>query len=188
MNPGRMLGRQRRCLPPSRAPLDGVRAVGSPAVEAEEAAVLIIHAEQVVALARAEVNGFEDRMVLHLAEVIPETTSGLGEAELRAQIQQGLDRAARWGIAREYDLALYLQVMFALGPGFEEAPSYAWARDLLDAAGRGASSRVDALHDRVFDPEHADAPIKDGEDDDEPSSAVATSDAPATSARPTAKD
>ncbi|AKT41731.1 hypothetical protein [Chondromyces crocatus] len=149
--------------------------------------MLIIHAEQVVALARAEVNGFEDRMVLHLAEVIPETT-GLGEAELRAQIQQGLERAARWGIAREYDLALYLQVMFALGPGFEEAPSYAWARTLLDAAGRGASSRVDALHDRVFDPEHADAPIKDGEDDDELPDSAETSDASATSARTSAQD
>jgi hypothetical protein len=113
---------------------------------------LLIHKTQIDALTRVGVDEFVERMVAHLERVFPEESAARGKAELSAMIYEGITRAASWRIEREYHICLYLDVMMALGPRFDEDPTIPWARELLEDPALGPGAGIDILHSRVFDP------------------------------------
>ena len=116
--------------------------------------MFVIRRTQVAAFSKAAFDDFEDRMLVHLRSLFPEETARMSEPELRSMIALGVKRAALWGLTREYDVCLYLHVMLALGPRFDEAPELTFAREIL-SRDRDPSSNIDFLHDRVFEPEEA---------------------------------
>jgi hypothetical protein len=118
--------------------------------------MFIVLKAQLSAFQRAAVDDFAERMVPHLVETFPDESAELGEAGIRALIRLGIERAARHGLSQEYDVCLYLHVMLALGPRFDDDPAISWARAALEEAGLTASTRIEKLHDRVFDEDHDD--------------------------------
>ena len=116
--------------------------------------MFVIRRTQIAAFSKAALDDFEGRMVGHLRSSFPEETARMNEPELRSMIALGVKSAARWGLTREYDVCLYLHVMLALGPRFDEAPELTFAREIL-SRDRDPSSSIDFLHDRVFEPEVA---------------------------------
>lgn len=116
--------------------------------------MFVIRRTQLAAFSKAAFGDFEDRMVAHLRSSFPEEAARRSEPELRSLIALAVERAAPWGLTREYDVCLYLHVMLALGPRFDEAPELPFAREIL-SRDRDPSSSMDFLHDRVFEPEEA---------------------------------
>jgi hypothetical protein len=118
--------------------------------------MFIVLKTQYTAFQRAAVDDFAERMVPHLFETFPEEADALGEAGIRALIRLGIERAARHHLLQEYDVCLYLHVMLALGPRFDDDPALSWARAALEEADFTASIRIEKLHDRVFDEDDAE--------------------------------
>jgi hypothetical protein len=115
--------------------------------------LFFVRQSQIDAFARAAVDDFVARMVARLERFFPDQSRDLGAAGLEARVREGVDRAARRGIEREYHVCLYLDVMMELGPRFDEDPSLPWARALLEDPALGPATGVDVLHTRVFAPE-----------------------------------
>jgi hypothetical protein len=111
---------------------------------------MLIRDTQLDALSQVVIVDFEDRMVDHLRRLFPEVCQAQTEPELRGMIKHGIDRASRYGIELEYSICLYLHVMCALGPRFDEDPAHGWTLDVLMDPDRGPASRMSDLHDRVF--------------------------------------
>jgi hypothetical protein len=111
---------------------------------------MLIRETQLDALARVEASDFVDRMVDHLGRLFPEVCQAQTDAELRGMIAHGIARAQRYDIDLEYGICLYLHVMCALGPKFDEDPAQRFTLDLLSDPDRGPLSRMSDLHDRVF--------------------------------------
>ncbi|EYF01642.1 Hypothetical protein CAP_7961 [Chondromyces apiculatus DSM 436] len=115
-----------------------------------ETVMLLIREPQIAAFAELAVADFEDRMVTHLRQVFPEACGSAPEPALRERIQRAITRAGRFGVVREYDVCLYLQVMVVKGDGFDEAPEHAALRAILEDERQSASVRVDHVHALVF--------------------------------------
>jgi hypothetical protein len=109
-----------------------------------------IYKSQLDAFASISLRNFEGRMVKHLQCVFRDECEQIGETGIRKIIQHGMERSQHYGIVLEYDICLYLHVMLVLGEHFDEEPKFTWARAVLDDNERGASSRIDHLHDLVF--------------------------------------
>ena len=84
--------------------------------------MLTIRREQLEALAEARKRDFERRVRVHLEETQPELHDELGEETVRASIQWGIERALGHGLESEYDIARYIDAMYALGPEFDADP------------------------------------------------------------------
>ena len=90
---------------------------------------------------------FEDRMVTHLSEVFPDECAALRGTGLRLMIQRGILRAASYKITKEYEVCLYLHLMFALGEDFDKNANFSWALAILDAPDQGATPKVERVYD-----------------------------------------
>jgi hypothetical protein len=93
--------------------------------------MLKILKEQADAFSAAAVRDFENRMVKHLRRFFRADCRILGEEGVRETIRHGVLRAAGYGIVSEHDVALYLNLMMALGRDFDRDPRLPWARAVL---------------------------------------------------------
>jgi hypothetical protein len=118
--------------------------------------MFIVLKSQFSAFQRAAVDDFAERMVPHLQETFPDESDELGEAGIRALIRLGIERSARHHLVQEYDVCLYLHVMLALGPRFDDDPALSWARAALEETEVTPSIRIEKLHDRVFENDESD--------------------------------
>jgi len=113
--------------------------------------VFIVRQAQMEAFSRAAIDDFIDLVIARLWDVFPDECRALGPAGLDARVREGLERAARRGIELEYHLRLYVDVVMALGPQFDEDPSVPWAGALLGDPGLGPATGVQVIHSRLFD-------------------------------------
>jgi hypothetical protein len=111
--------------------------------------MLVIREEQMEVLREYMRRRFEDRMVAHFREFWTEECDAMGEESVRQMIRKGSERAAAHGITKEYDIARYVNIMFALGPDFETDPATEWAGRVLSDEELGPRPRMDLLCDRV---------------------------------------
>jgi len=119
---------------------------------------LIIRPEQLEAFqAHAEVD-FEKRVALHILEEHADVlvrlhgrTIGVAEIPeevLRKMIKSGLARARGYGMEHESSLAVFVSLMFAVAPNFDEHPLI--RRVLLDER-EPPDSRIELLGEHVTD-------------------------------------
>lgn len=107
--------------------------------------------EQEQAFSQAAVQRFEDRMVTHLGKFFPEQCDALGEADTRAAIREGIQRAAQYDIISERDVCKFTDLMFAFGRRFDEDSKLPWARQVLaDPAHPNATVKTNRLYDAAL--------------------------------------
>ena len=112
--------------------------------------MLVIRKKQIEALDRNSEKLFLDRMVDHVSEIFPEKCEELGsKGKIRERIRQGLIQARRYGINTEQDVALYVDIMFGIGPDFPEGEDMAWARSILEKDGLSGPAKMEFILQRL---------------------------------------
>lgn len=94
---------------------------------------------------------FEDKMVKHLAEILPEKVEIL-EAEwdgVRSLVRNGIKKGSGYNIERERDVCVLIELMTEFGEDFELQPGNGWARRLLHDPGKSAQTKMQLLHLRL---------------------------------------
>lgn len=99
------------------------------------------------AFSEAAMRNYEDRLLQYIRQTFSQQVTNAGNAGTRETIRDGIRRARQHDLSTELDVALYIEVMYLLGAGFETDPQHAWAADILRSAGpsRG-SGRAKRLH------------------------------------------
>lgn len=114
------------------------------------AGMLVIRKKQIEALDRQSEKLFLDRMIDHLYEIFPDKCEELGsKGKIRELARQGLERAQGYGIDTEEDVALYVDIMFGIGPGFPEGEDMHWARSILENEGLNGPAKMDLILQRL---------------------------------------
>ncbi len=101
--------------------------------------------EQLKTFSEPKLKEFEEFMVGHLNKWFPEECNALGEKDTRRRIRQGVDRAERYAIVGRRDVCKFIDLMFALGPKFDEDPALPWAERILGNDALDPSEKVNQL-------------------------------------------
>jgi len=121
--------------------------------------MLVIRQEQMEILSRQRRQQFEERLLEHLKQVMPERCQELGDDRLRAEIRYGIERAMSYDIAAERDVASYLAVMLRFGRDFDQSPERPWVQSILTDRTSSAENRLRRLRWRLS---QAEAPSPSG--------------------------
>ena len=106
--------------------------------------------KQMEALDRHSEKLFLDRMIDHLYEIFPDKCQELcSKGKIRELARQGLEQARGYGIDTEEDVALYVDIMFGIGPDFPEGEDMAWARSILENEGLIGPAKMDLILQRL---------------------------------------
>lgn len=104
-----------------------------------------LRAEQMDALGRLVLDKFEQRVIAHLREGLPELTDKLTDDELRPRIHRGWKRAKQHGLESQRQAVCYIDACFLLGDDFEQSTRHAWSRAILDDENMPAPDKADKL-------------------------------------------
>jgi hypothetical protein len=110
--------------------------------------MLQIRPQQEAALTELAIKSFEGRLADHVTAHFPEDTKVQGEEGVRRLIREGIERAARYGIEIEYDVARFVDLQYILAPDFDTNPEIPWAAAILKAPGLDATTRMNRLYER----------------------------------------
>jgi hypothetical protein len=91
-----------------------------------------IRRSQIEAMSELLAHRWEERMVIHLETFFPEACAERGPAGVRAAIDLGVKKAARYNIFSERDVCKFLNFMFVYGFDFDVDPSLPWAAEILN--------------------------------------------------------
>ncbi|MBK8597330.1 MAG: hypothetical protein IPN83_17445 [Holophagales bacterium] len=91
-----------------------------------------------------------DRLARRGEERFPEKTLGRAPVELRAEAGRLAAVARERGLVSEEEVTLFFDLSLELGPGFEQGPAGAWAREILKERALSARERLEKLRARVF--------------------------------------
>jgi hypothetical protein len=116
--------------------------------------MLVVRKEQIAVFEARLRERFESRMADHLAAYFPAETGRLG-LELPAFIRRNTDKALHYGINREHDVCIYLDLAMAYGEQFDAA--LPWSRDILNDPALGAPAKIERLL-KIAVPETAGRP------------------------------
>lgn len=113
--------------------------------------MLTIRNEQMAALARAVNRPFVLRLAANLREIFPAECARLGEAGVHRAIEEGIARAAAYGIDRARDVAEFVGLMFVIHPEFDTHPAFAWAGEVLRERTLSPEARLDRIDDLALE-------------------------------------
>jgi hypothetical protein len=110
--------------------------------------MLKISPKQQKSLAKKERSSFIQRVMEHVEEFFPEHYQALDKEQNESLIEYGIERAAQYNINSERDVCLYIDIMLALGPDFDENKKIPWALSILnDDSLSVPREKIDKLHD-----------------------------------------
>lgn len=98
------------------------------------------------ALARRQ---FEERMGAHLASVFPEEAGQLGPDGLRTLVGEGVEKARGYGLSREREVGLFLNLLVGLGARFDEDEAFEWAQRILRRGDLPGPTKMHRLYRRL---------------------------------------
>src|SRR4051794_631600 len=90
---------------------------------------MMIRNAQMREFEHAEIKRFENFMVAHLREYLPDHFHAISETGTREAIRDGIERSRAYHILSEPGVAVFIRMMFVFGPDFDK--HYAWAVDAL---------------------------------------------------------
>lgn len=94
--------------------------------------MMFIRQEQLDVFSDTAVKDFENRMVLHLRQSLPQECSTLNDEALRQAVRHGMERAASYGIVAERDVCKYTEVMLRLGRNFDRDAAFPQLQAILN--------------------------------------------------------
>ena len=83
-------------------------------------------------------------------ERFPEKALGRTPGDLRAEARRLAAVARERGLVSEEEVTLFYDLSLELGPGFEQGPAGAWAREILKERALSPRARLEKLRARVF--------------------------------------
>jgi len=98
---------------------------------------------------------FEDRLIRQLRRHYPQALNfpsfdtGPGDAPLRALVRSGIERARRYGVTSERDVARFVELLIRMGTDFDQRPSLRWARSMLEDSSLPAPARIELIHQQL---------------------------------------
>ena len=105
-----------------------------------------IRQEHLEAFEQAATTRFEDEMVLHIEECFPDEFSHLGEQRARELTRRGVSKARSYGITKQREVCVYIDLMIVFGERFDNDSRYPWAREILEENGEMAQhTKLDRL-------------------------------------------
>ena len=111
--------------------------------------MLRIRPEQMKVLSDNMLRQFEERVYMHLLKWRHKQCTEVGEETVRASIQEGIERAANYGITRKRNVIIFLDVMYVLCPSFDTDPRFPWAREILNDSSLPPSRKTRQLWDKT---------------------------------------
>ncbi len=81
----------------------------------------------------------------HYAKQVAETN----ETDLRHIIEDGIEKAERYGVVTVTDVERFLGYMITLGQDFDKTPETSWAGDILRQENISGISKMDSIDDRM---------------------------------------
>jgi len=105
--------------------------------------MLEIRREQMAAFAGAMRRRFERRVAAHLHDLFPHMCKEMGDEAVRLSIRSGVQRAARYGVATEYDVVRSIELTYLLSPDFDVA--LPWAAAILNGRDTGSYTKTNEL-------------------------------------------
>ncbi|MFO1052673.1 MAG: hypothetical protein U1F36_10710 [Planctomycetota bacterium] len=110
--------------------------------------MLKIRPEQYEVLAKAQLERFLADAERHVRQYWPAVAAELGDAGVRAMVEQASRRCDELGIDDEFDVLRYLNLTCALGPDF--LATQPWAAPLLGDRERAPRDRMDEATRRAL--------------------------------------
>ena len=109
--------------------------------------LFVIRKEHREAFEQAARESCEERLIAHAERVWPKRVRQLGAERTEAFVRAGIRRAAEYELARERDIARFIDLMFALGPRFDRRVR--WARGILQSGVLRPHEKVERLCARL---------------------------------------
>ncbi len=122
---------------------DSANADKQPDPSGDQQPILLVRQEQVATFREYLVRDFEDHAMLDLRDAFPNKTEPMSDAELRAFVQTGRERAARYRVRTERGVTAYLRYMAKYGDNFDK--KYAGAKEILENKGIPGTLKVKRL-------------------------------------------
>ena len=118
--------------------------------------MLQMRKEQMAAFEKVMRQKFEDRTVAHIAKDFPEEHQLMldkdgGDAEVRALVWRGVERAERYGVTSEEPATLYIDLMVGIAPDFDEHADMDWAREVLEDPDLPEGDKMDLIYSELED-------------------------------------
>ena len=114
--------------------------------------MLVLRKEQVDQLQQAAKRRRADAILVSLAGFSSPCFKTLDEAQRRAVIRIGMDRAEAHGLTSRDAVRFYLELMLLLGSQFDTDPQYPWAGQMLAELDQDAPmERVESLYQKAMD-------------------------------------
>lgn len=107
--------------------------------------MLVIRKEQMAALSGCARLDFERRMVAHIERCWRERSRLLGVQAVLESVRQAVERCTRYGITLEYDVARFIDLMYALDLDFDTSPRWPWAAPIVRDQHLDGHAKVDRL-------------------------------------------
>jgi len=111
--------------------------------------MLQIRREQMAALSCYMMERFEQRMLAELRERFPKQAAERSDEDLVELIREGIERASRYDVVTEDDVARYLACAMRLGAGFDVAAETAWAGEILRAEDLDGAGKMELIEERA---------------------------------------
>ena len=111
--------------------------------------MLTIRSEQMDALSAYMIARFERDMVNHIAQAFPKQFAEAGDAGTRKLVHDGIAKAASYGVQSERNVALFIDLMVAIGPTFDHDDRFPWVRQVLQDPDRPEQTKLDMIYDRM---------------------------------------
>lgn len=107
--------------------------------------MLVLRDPQLKALEQAALRQRESRLVQEVLDRRPGAAARMSADAVRRQVAAGIRRAEAHGILREADIRGFLRLGFVLGPDFDDADRFPWARVILGWRKENGTVKVAAL-------------------------------------------
>ncbi len=94
--------------------------------------MLTIRSDQMKRMADPRWTSFATRVAEHMAATFPDRIALMTPEEVRELIWQAAERAAKYDLGTEREVAAFADTMLLLGRSFDSDPRYRWALDILN--------------------------------------------------------
>lgn len=111
--------------------------------------MLVIRNRQLVELGASDIKQFVEKTTDHVSRIFPGQVPRLGVESVQNLIRSGIKKAADYGITRERDVAMFVDLMFGLEQDFDRNQKLPWIRNILDNEKLTGRAKIHLIYERL---------------------------------------